>query len=97
MLDALCKVREPDISGCLPFVTMRVAPVTDARVRPLTFAALLFFPSQGSLLQTHYMHNLQNIIFEPFAAHAMPGLPATQQLVANANASAHGHDAAMTQ
>ncbi len=34
------------------------------------------------MLQTHYMHNLQNVIFEPFTAHALPGLPATQQLVA---------------
>ncbi|GLC39468.1 hypothetical protein PLESTF_000834200 [Pleodorina starrii] len=62
---------------------------------------------KGSILQTHYMHNLQNIIFEPFTAHALPGLPATQQLAlqpsiastANGNAagSAHGRDAAVTQ
>lgn len=64
---------------------------------------------QGSVLQTHYMHNLQNIIFEPFAVHAMPGLPATQQLAAlpitssaavgtgTPGGSTHGRDAAMVQ
>ncbi|GIL95652.1 hypothetical protein Vretimale_1630, partial [Volvox reticuliferus] len=62
---------------------------------------------KGSVLQTHYMHNLQNIIFEPFEAHIMPGLPPTQQLAARHNVepssgaatggAAHGRDAAITQ
>ncbi|EFJ45059.1 hypothetical protein VOLCADRAFT_118567, partial [Volvox carteri f. nagariensis] len=60
---------------------------------------------KGSILQTHYMHNLQNIIFEPFAAHAMPGLPPAQQLAAQpgtasssgAPSGAQGCGAAMTQ
>ncbi|KXZ45302.1 hypothetical protein GPECTOR_56g398 [Gonium pectorale] len=43
---------------------------------------------KGSLLQTHYMHSLQNVVFEPFAAHAMPGLPATQHLAAAQPAAA---------
>ncbi|GFR39927.1 hypothetical protein Agub_g3 [Astrephomene gubernaculifera] len=42
---------------------------------------------KGSVLQTHYAHNLQNVVFEPFAAHAMLGLPAMQQLAAHAPSS----------
>ncbi|GIL43986.1 hypothetical protein Vafri_1578 [Volvox africanus] len=62
---------------------------------------------KGSILQTHYMHNLQNIIFEPFAAHVMPGLPPTQQLAAQhsidptsgaaSGGAVHGRDVAITQ
>ncbi|KAG2444609.1 hypothetical protein HXX76_001353 [Chlamydomonas incerta] len=40
---------------------------------------------KGSLLQTHYMHNLQNVVFEPFAAYSMPGLPAAQTLAVQAS------------
>lgn len=67
---------------------MRDCTMLTAAVCPIPLLCLL----QGSLLQTHYMHNLQNVVFEPFAAYSMPGLPAAQTLAVQAslNPSAAG-------
>ncbi|KAG2487550.1 hypothetical protein HYH03_013829 [Edaphochlamys debaryana] len=43
---------------------------------------------KGSLLETHFSHSLQNLVFEPFAAHPLPGLPSTQQLAVQGQAGA---------